>query len=56
MFICHRDLGVVVGCAVCAEVGSQLKLEEREGWSLSDAALASGAGEDGGRYSDLVAR
>ena len=55
MFICHRDLGVVVGCAVCEEVGSQLKLE-REGWSLSDAALASGAGEDGGRYSDLVAR
>ena len=39
MFICHRDLGVVVGCAVCVEVGSQLKLEEREGWSLSDAAL-----------------
>ena len=41
----HRDLDGVVGSVVSDEVRSQLKLE-REGWSLSDAALASGTGED----------
>ena len=45
MLNCHRDLDDVVGCVVSDEIRSQLKLE-REGWSLSDAALASGTGED----------
>ena len=44
MLNCHRDLDDVVGCVVSDGIRSQLKLE-REGWSLSDAALASGTGE-----------